>query len=447
MMDILPVAAIIAMTLAVLVVALYLFSRKPAEKKKAKAKDRNTILKEANRRLAQNPKDHEALLSLADLYYNEEAWDKSMRTYAVLMDLCGADNSLDEFEIILRYAVSAMKQKNFEEAYKGFLLARTKEMDSFEVNYNLGILEYKKKAYEKAAVLLKQAMTKVPDHVDPWKHLGPSLSKLGKSKEALPLLRRVLDHQPEDKETLFVIGQCYFELGINDQAVKVFSHLRPDPALGPQAALLAGATHLRMRQYEMAILDFEIGLRHKEVKPEVLLELKYRLASAYSMNQDIGKALPLLMEIKDLSPTYKDVEAQIVKYKELNSNKNLQTFLISPTSDFVTLCRKIVTSFITQSKVKIVDISVQSNEFADILAEIETAKWQDIILFRFIRSNGQVGELMLRDFHARLKEARAGRGYGFGAGEFTEEAKRFVEARLIDLIDKEGLIKILMVAR
>jgi len=183
------------------------------------------------------------------------------------------------------------------------------------------------------------------------------------------------------------------------------------------------------------------------VKPEVLLELKYRLASAYSMNQDIGKALPLLMEIKDLSPTYKDVEAQIVKYKELNSNKNLQTFLISPTSDFVTLCRKIVTSFITQSKVKIVDISVQSNEFADILAEIETAKWQDIILFRFIRSNGQVVELMLRDFHARLKEARAGRGYGFGAGEFTEEAKRFVEARLIDLIDKEGLIKILMVAR
>ena len=445
MIDILPAATIFALAIGVLLLVLFLFSRKSGSKK-GKAKDKNSILKEANRRLAQNPKDHEALLALADLYYNEEAWDKSMRTYAVLMDLCGADNSLDEFEITLRYAVSAMKLKNYDDAYKGFLLARTKEMDSFEVNYNLGILEYRKKAYEKAMVLFKQAMTKVPDHVDTWKHLGHSLYKLAKPKEALPLLRKVIDQQPEDKETLFVIGQCFFELGVNDQAVKVFSHLRPDPVLGPQAALLAGATHLRTRQYEKAILDFEIGLRHKEIKPEVFLELKYRLASAYSTSQEIGRALPLLLEIKEINPAYKDVEAQIVRYKELNSNKNLQTFLISATSDFVTLCRKIVSTFIPQSKVKIVDISVQTNEFADILAEVETSKWQDIILFRFIRSNGQIGELMLRDFHARLKEARAGRGYCFAAGEYTEEARRFVEARLIDLIDKEGLVKILMLA-
>jgi tetratricopeptide (TPR) repeat protein len=256
----------------------------------------------------------------------------------------------------------------------------------------------------------------------------------------------VVDNQPEDKETLFAIGQCFFELSMNDQAVKVFTHLRPDPVLGPQSALLAGATHLKTRQYDKAILDFEIGLRHMEIKSEVMLELKYRLASAYSMKQEIGKALPLLVDIREVNPNYRDVDAQILRFRELNSNKNLQIYLISATADFVTLCRKVVTTFIPQSKVKIIDISVQKNEFADILAEVETAQWQDLILYRFIRSGGQIGELMLRDFHARLKEAKAGRGYCFCAGEFTEEAGRFVEARLIDLIDKDGLVKVLMMA-
>lgn len=443
MIEILPSVAITLLVVSVVLVLLYVFSRRPEDGKMGRSRDRGAIIKEANRRLAQNPKDRDALLSLADLYFNEEAWEKAMRTYQILMDLCAADPTLNEFELTLRYAVSALKVKNFEEAYKGFIIARTKEQDSFEVNYNLGVLEYKRKNYEKAALLLKQARTKQPDHPDTWKYLGHSLFRLGKVKEALPMLRRVFDLQPDDKETLFIAGQCYHELGMNDQAVRVFTHLRPDPVLGPQSALLSGSIHLKTRQYDKAILDFEIGLRHSNIKSDILLELRYRLASAYTMKQEIGMALTLLLEIRETNPAYKDVEAQITRFRELNSNKNLQTFLISPTADFVTLCRKIVTTYVSSAKVKIIDISVQTNEYADILAEVETVKWQDVILYRFIRSTGKIGELMLRDFHARLKEAKAGRGYCFAAGEYSEEAVRFVEARLIDLIDKNGLVKVL----
>jgi hypothetical protein len=134
---------------------------------------------------------------------------------------------------------------------------------------------------------------------------------------------------------------------------------------------------------------------------------------------------------------------QIGKFKELNSNRNLQVYLISSSADFVTLCRKIATSYIPKSKVKIVDISVQGSDHADILTVVETPKWEDTILFRFVRSTGKVGELMLRDFHARIKETKSGRGYCFAPGEFSEEARRFVEARLIDLVSKNALTKIL----
>jgi len=198
-----------------------------------------------------------------------------------------------------------------------------------------------------------------------------------------------------------------------------------------------------MKQYQKAIMDFEIGLRHPDIPVETLVELKYRLAAAYLRTQEISKAVSILNEIQSIYPSYKDVPAQLAKYRELNSNHNLQVYLMGATGEFVTLCRKIALSFFPKAKVKITDIAVNKNDWADILAEVETSKWQDIILFRFIRSTGNVGELTVRDFHARLKDVKAGKGFCVSAGTFSDEAKRFVEARLLDLLDKDQLQKLL----
>jgi tetratricopeptide (TPR) repeat protein len=363
--------------------------------------------------------------------------------FQALMNIYVPDSGIDQFEVASCYAISALNLNNLPEAYKGFQLAKTTGRSSFEVSYNLGVLELRNKNYEKAAPLLKQALTMQPDNFEAVKFLGQAYYKLGRPKEAMPLLRKVADQHPEDKENLFAIAQCFYDLGQSEQALKVFSHLRADPVMGPQSCLLAGTINLKSHQYDKAIQDFEIGMKHSAAPPDIAVDLRYRLASAYSLKQEIGKALPLLLDIQTIKPGYKDVDVQINKFKELNSNRNLQVYLISSSADFVTLCRKIATSYIPKSKVKITDISVQGNDHADILTEVETAKWEDIILYRFIRSAGKVGELMLRDFHARIKETKAGRGYCFAPGEFSEEARRFVEARLIDLVSKNALTKIL----
>ncbi|HUX11887.1 MAG TPA: tetratricopeptide repeat protein [Spirochaetia bacterium] len=406
-------------------------------------RDREAVVREANRRLSQNPKDSDALSILADLYYNEEAWDKSLKTYALLMNLCATNPELDEFLITLRYGLSAIKLDNLEEAYKGLVLARTRRSDVFELNYNLGYLEYRRRAYEKAVPLLTAARELQPDHLDTLKYLGHALYRTRKYKEAIAAVRKVIDQRPDDKETLFIMGQCFYELGQTEQSVRLFSHLRPDPVFGPQACLHAGTLRMNARQYEQAQMDFEIGLRHKEINPEVSLELRYRLAVAYERTQNMNRALPLLVAIHEVNPDYKDVATQIRRVRELVGNQNLQTYLISPISDFVALCRKVVSSYFPQSKVKISDILVTKNDYADILTDVETVQWQDIILFRFFRTTGAVGELLLRDFHLRLKDVKAGRGLCLSAGTFTEDAKKFVEARLIDLIEKDDLLKVL----
>ena len=138
----------------------------------------------------------------------------------------------------------------------------------------------------------------------------------------------------------------------------------------------------------------------------------------------------------------KDVKAKLSKYQEINTNRNLQIFLLASSSEFVTLCRKIAANYFSRAAAKLLDISLHKSEYVDILAEVHTQKWEDLVLFRFIRTTGQIGELMLRELNARIKDLKAGRGICITSGTYSESVKSFVEARLIDLMEKEELLKL-----
>jgi tetratricopeptide (TPR) repeat protein len=413
-----------------------------------KAKDRNAVLRDADKRLAQNPRDVPALIALGDLYYREEAWDNVLKTYGVLLECALGNKDVNEFEMNLRYGIAALKADHRSEAleneaYKSLTVARALNQNNYEVNLNLGLLEFRRKNYEKAVQVLQQARKADPENPVVLRHLGQSFFKLKRFKEAMTYIRMAIDIAQDDKESLYTLAECYYDANQVDQALKIFSHLRPDPVMGPNACLAAGTINMEHHQDNKAILDFEIGLKHQNIETGVLLELKYRLATLLLKQQEIGKALGYLKDIQGVNSAYKDVPMLIGKYQELNANKNLQIYLMSPSADFVALCRKVVMTFFDKAKTKITNISVTRNDWADILAEVETAKWSDIVMFRFIRTTGSIGELILRDFHAQVKDAKAGKGICVTVGAFSEEAKRFTEARLIDLIEKEKLALIL----
>ena len=408
-----------------------------------KAKNRDAIVKEAQRRLGSNPRDHEALLSIGDVYYQEENWDAVYKTYQTLSEMTTAYPTMDEFMINLRCGIGAIKQNMLGEAFRPLTTALAINPSDFEANYNLGSLEFQRKNYEKAIQHYQKARMRDPEHAPTLRGLGHSLFKTRKYKEALAFIRKAMDLAPDDKESLYTLGECYFEANQTEQAQKIFVHLRADPTMGPNACLFSGSINMNARQYDKAIEDFEIGLKHANIKPEILIELKYRLSNTYLRQNEIGKAIGLLREINMINPNYKDVTTLISRYQELNANKNLQIYLMAPQSDFIALCRKIVLSYYQRSKVKITNISVNKNEWADILAEVDNPKWSDVVMFRFNRGQGSVGELVVRDFHSHIKEIKAGKGICVTPGGFSEEAKRYTEARLIDLIPKEKLIAIL----
>jgi tetratricopeptide (TPR) repeat protein len=405
------------------------------------SKGRDAIIRNTCKRLDQNPHDPDALSELGDLYYREENWEQAYKTYGTLAEL--GPRAPNEFEANLRWGLSALKMGLIEEAYKGLNAARNINANNFDLAYNLGLLEFQRKNYEKAIQILNQARVQDPDNAPTLRTLGHAYFRIKKNKEAMVFIRKAIDLAPDDKESLYTLAECYYESNQTEQALRIFSHLRGDPAMGASACLTCGMINVEARQHEKAIQDFELGLRHENIKPDVRVELRYRLATCYLKSNDIAKALALLKSIQTENPTYKDVSMLIGKYQELNANKNLQIFLMAPSGDFVALCRKIVISYFPKAKVKITNISVNKNEWADILAEVDTSKWSDLIMFRFIRTQGSIGELIVRDFHSHLKEVKAGKGVCITVGGFTEEARRYTEARLIDLIEKEKFTAIL----
>ena len=444
MLDSLPILLVVIGLLLVLAAGWYFMIVAPNAQKKpgaGKARDRATVLRDATRRLASNPKDPDALMDLADIDFNDNEFDKAGKKYGLLSSMTTSNPSLDVYLINLRSGLCALKLGQMDEAYKSLLIAKAVRPEAFEVNFNLGVLEYQKKSFEKAIAALKAAAAVSPDHPGTLKHLGQSLFRTKVYKDAAVYLRKAMDAEPDDKECLFFLAQSYFELGQAENAVQIFTHLRPDPEVGPQAALFAGTIHYNARQYDKAIEDLEIGVRHQKAPPEVLLEMKYRLASAYTQGQNMEAALRQYKDIRNLNPNYRDVADQIRRLSEFNSNKNLQTYMLAPTSEFVTLCRSLTSTFFPKAAIKVVDVTVEKNDYADITAEVSTSKWDDTIVFRFLRSGGQVGELFLRDMQVRLKEMHAGRGFCVTAGTFTPTAKQFVEARLIDLVEKDALLK------
>lgn len=407
-----------------------------------KQKSRQTIIKDATKRLAQDPHNVNSLRDISDLYYKEHAWEKALPYYETLLSISAAHPEINQADVSLKQAICALKLNKTQEAFKGLLVARQTNPESFDVNFYFGYAYIQLKDYEKAIPFLKKAIVLNHEVGETYKMLGQALYYLHRYKECLPYLKRALDATPDSKELMYQMADTLNETNNIDRALKIFIHLRPDPNYGANSCLSAGMIHSNAGQTEKAIQDFEIGLKHVNAPLEMLTNIRYRLAHCYLKNNDISQGLMYLKEIQNTLPNYKDVPILINRYQELNQNKNLQTYLIAGNSDFVALCRKIVLSFYKRSRVKILNIIVQS-EFTEVLTEIDTDKWEDSVIFRFYRTTGSIGELFIRDFHSKLRESKSGKGICFTAGTYTDEARKYIDGRPIDLIEKTTLIKIL----
>lgn len=439
-MDISSILIAVLIILVFLVIITSITGKKSKAQNGSKTRKRSVIIKDATKKLSQNPHNVPALTELSNLYYQEHNWEKALPLLEELLKLTSTNKDIDYFQVALRQGITALNMKKPEDAMKGLSSAIKINNNNFEANYYLGQAFYQANTYDKAIPYLRKASTFGQEAPGLNEAIGLSFYNMKRYRDSLPYLKRALEENPDGKVVLFSMADAMQQTGFGDKALKVFMHLRADPEFGARSCLAAGIMHMNGGTLDKAIQDFEIALRHVNIPQDTLLEIKYRLAGCYLQNGSVDLGLAMLREVQVINPSYRDVNSLITRYTELKQNKNLQIYLTAGNSDFVALCRKLVETFYGRAVVRILDISVTTDN-TEVLTEVETAKWEDTVIFRFYRTSGTTGELHIRDFHGRIKDARAGHGICLTAGAFSEEAKKYIEGRPIDLVDKTELIK------
>ncbi len=435
------IAGVVVLSLAVLFIVVA-GKKGSVGKKSNKSRTQAQIIKEANKRLARNPNDPEGLLDLGNLYFSNKVWDKAYPIYDTLAKIAGKNNGVDAFTAVLRCGICALNLDKLPEANANLIMAYKIDGQNFDVNYYMGKLLFKNKDYEKVIPCLKKALIINPEAEGIQLMLGQAYYSSRHYHDSIPCFKSTLTEDPSNKEALFCMADAMAQEGHADKAIKVFTHLRPDPVYGAKSCLRAGVYHMNLGDFATAVQDFEIGLKHENTSQDVLIELEYNMARCWFSKNQFGKGLELLNSIRLVNPNYKDVSALIARYQELSQNTNLQVYLSSGSGDFVSLCRRFIAAMYKGNHVKIMDIDVGVS-YTDINAEVDTPKWQAVEVFRFFRSTGSTGEIYVRELHGHLKDVKADKGICVCAGTFSEEAHRYIEGRPIDLIEKPQLTKIL----
>lgn len=439
------IAVIVAAVLVVVIILVRGTKRKTLDQdvnQRIQKKGKSAILKEMEKKLAHDPHNVNALETIGDIYYSEKNWEKVWNVYKTLFDISTAHVEINVAKCTLRMGIAAFYLQKMEDAIASLMTSLKKDPENFDCNFYLGQALYNAGTYDKAIYCLKKARIIQPENIEVNALLGQCLFKAQKFRDCLPFLKRVLDERPDNKEVLYDMAVAMSEVGMGDKAIKVFMHLRPDPQFGAQSCLEAGKMHERNKNFQEAVKDYEIALKLQNVPDQIMLQIKYRLGNTWIQLNDISKALIYLKQVQAIKSGYKDTDQLVARYSELNQNKNLQIYLMSGTSDFVALCRKFIATYYKDSFVKVEDVQV-SSETVEIVCAIENPKWESKQLFRFYRTQNVIGDIYIREFHGKIRDAKCDQGCCVTMGSFSESAHKYTEGRPIDLIEKDELVKIL----
>ena len=107
----------IVFVVAFAAIVLALVTRKGG--RKGKQKGRSQIIRDANRKLSQDPHNPDGLMALGELYYNERAWDKAYPLYETMMSVATIHHEIDPFKASLRQGICAVKLNKTADAFRG----------------------------------------------------------------------------------------------------------------------------------------------------------------------------------------------------------------------------------------------------------------------------------------------------------------------------------------
>jgi uncharacterized protein HemY len=107
-MDISSILIAVLIILVFLVIITSISGKKNKTQNSSKTRKRSVIIKDATKKLSQNPHNVPALTELSNLYYQEHNWEKALPLLEELLNLASTNKDIDYFQVALRQGITAL---------------------------------------------------------------------------------------------------------------------------------------------------------------------------------------------------------------------------------------------------------------------------------------------------------------------------------------------------
>lgn len=127
----------------------------------------------------------------------------------------------------------------------------------------------------------------------------------------------------EDYETHYNLGIAYKEMGMLDEAVSEFLLASKDPAKALDCASMLGLCFMEKGSYDKAIEMFNDGLGVPGHAPEEYMGLKFDMATACELKDDIASARSLVSSIAREDPAFRDTADRLQRLNKVMVERGL----------------------------------------------------------------------------------------------------------------------------
>lgn len=404
------------------------------------------MAKIAERKLRSNPDDTASLLISARTAFKKKDYPKAINRFKSLEGQLSSNPTLPKTDIMKHLGLSYYYMKDNLKAFQCLIQAQeNSQLTDYLVTKTLGMIYYKRKDYKHAAGQFAKVALMKPHDTKNTLLLGLSFYRIGNFAEAISKLQSILEFFPDNENAFYALAQSYRSIGEKEKAVETFQLMR-SMSLAPVALFEAGEILMddeKKSAEGAALLEESLEMQNNIKTPQdVKLQTLYRLAEYNFQKRDIDKSYSYLVDIIEITDEFKDVKSFYEVVKEFHDNKLYFHYLYSDESRALPICRRIV--FASQNKgTKEIISEFSDSSCISILIKVKEPKWEEIIYFKLFRDTRLRGEEDLRICYNEMKERVAGKGLCVSPGGFDSNSKEFSKARMIELQDKEYLLKLL----
>ncbi len=350
---------------------------------------------------------------------------------------------------LLQFSRLSFEAKEYEVTQKMLKAVQLMDSESPELLYQMGLLSFVQKKYGPAFEHFSRVSKNPAFHKLVAPYLGLCFYYRQQYTKAIPYFKESLD-SAFNAEVLYASGDSFYNT--SNGSVNYAKLLEPICDLkewGLRANLLVAKTFIKKKQMSVAQEYLEKSLSFgedyealSEIEQEESIETRYLLAKKFLHENAVDSAVPLLTEIDEKIPDYKDVKSLLEKYGQILKNPNLNRFLNGSSAEATSVVQRFINHVNPGCEVTVLECVFEDDDIR-VGVQLVTRGWEKTVCYLFSRGQGDSNPTTVGAFFEWLKDSPYESAFYYSAGNVSADIRSTFEMRPIDFFTRDQFQKLL----